>query len=431
MDHEELYRHASGVDISKNHQENEEMRAIGYDGEFEVFCALMDHFLDENIKVLMNVNVPTGYGTKSTEIDCLLICKTGLVSFECKNFKGTIYGNPEEENWTQYFRTAKNQPFLNPLKQNEYHIQALQRLYPGVPCYSVVVFTNPNCDASRVTFQERQSTVSTEFCVSERDLSDALQHILNRPVVLEDAGIDKLFAELSKYAAHYTSPPTKGDKITSLDTLLAEAREQIERMKLDMQKATRQAVESASRSKKKAAALALALTTVITSAVGIYAKNRIDWYSGQYQEMYEKFQQVSKDDFDIDLDIFCIENFSFEKSDVFNANELLFSIGLTQPSVNQGSCVEFKQAKLMVQLKNGDALEYSVQENSEVLRHISRLTWYDYKDNSELAVFGAFLIEQDLSEISYIKILNLVFYKDATESLYNEGHEIELTVYQS
>lgn len=430
MDHEELYRHASGVDISKNHQENEEMRAIGYDGEFAVFCTLMDHFLDENIKVLMNVNVPTGYGTKSTEIDCLLICKTGLVSFECKNFKGTIYGNPEEENWTQYFRTAKNQPFLNPLKQNEYHIQALQRLYPGVPCYSVVVFTNPNCDASRVTFQERQSTVSTEFCVSERDVSDALQHILNRPVVLEDAGIDKLFAELSKYAAHYTSPPTKGDKITSLGTLLAEAREQIERMKLDMQKATRQAVESASRSKKKAAALALALTTVITSTVGIYAKYKIDWYSGQYQEMYEKFQQVSKDDFDIDLDIFCIENFSFEHSAVFDANELSFSIGLIHPDTNLGY-VECKQAELIVQLKNGEVLSYNVQENSEVFRYTTLLQYHGYKESSELAKIGEFLLEQELSEIFYIKITNLIFYKDDTERLYNEGHEIELTVYQS
>ena len=424
MDNKEKYYHASGVDITKNFQDNEEKRAIGYDGEYAVFCTLLDHFLDKNLKVLMNVNVPTGHESKTTEIDCLLICETGLVSFEIKNFKGTIYGKPEEENWTQYFRTSENHVFKNPLKQNEYHIQALQRLYPGVPCYSVVVFTNPDCDVSRVTFQERQGSISTEFCVSERNMLDTLQSIFSRPAVLEDTGIDKLFKELCQYAAHYTPSPTKNDKITSLNGLLTEAREQIGRVMRDMQETTRQAVERAKRSKIRAIALALTLSAAITSTVGIYAKNRIDWYSGQYQEMYQKFQQVSKDDFDIDLDRFCIENFSFERSTVFDANEFSFCIGIPNPDIyytNYGY-MEYRQAELLVHLKNGEILSYNVREYSEDLRYVTE--WTAPKK------LGPFLIEQDLSEISYIKISNLVFYKDTAESLHNEGHEIELTVYQ-
>lgn len=442
MDNKDLYHYASGVDISQNYQDNEEKRAIGYDGEYAVFCALLDHFLDKNLKVLMNVNVPTGHESKTTEIDCLLICETGLVSFEIKNFKGTIYGSPEEENWTQYFRTAENQVFRNPLKQNEYHVQALQRLYPGVPCYSVVVFTNPDCDVSRVTFQERQGAVSTEFCISERNMLDALQRIFNRPVVLDDKGIDKLFEELCQYAAHYTPVPIKDEKIISFNNLMKEARERMDQAIRDvqaaarkdrelmdqtiqnMQETTRQAVERARRSKIRTSILALIIGVAIISAVGLYAKNRIDWYSGQYQEMYQKFQQVSKDDFDIDLDRFCIENFSFEQSTVFDANEFSFHIGIPNPDIyytNYGY-MEYGQAELLVHLKSGEVLSYHVREYSEDLRYVTE--WTAPKK------LGEFLIEYDLSEIAYIKISNLVFYEDTEASNRNEGHEIELTVYQ-
>lgn len=410
MGNKEMYYYASGVDISKNFQNNEEKRAIGYDGEYAVFCALLNHFSDKNLKVLMNVNVPTGHGSKTTEIDCLLICEVGLVSFEIKNFKGTIYGSPEEENWTQYFRTAKNQVFRNPLKQNAYHIQALQSLYPAIPCYSVVVFTNPDCDVSRVSFQERQGAVSVEFCIPERNLLDALQRIFSRKAVLDDARIDELFEEFCQYATHYTPAPTKDDRITSFNSLLTEAREHVGRVQ-----------EAARRSKARAVICALTISIAIILVVGIYAKNRISWYAGQYLQMYEKFQRVSKDDFNIDLDMFCIEDFSFERSAVFDTNELSFSIGLTHPGTNFGF-MEYGQAELIIHLENGQVLSYSVRESSESLRYVT-----EWPHSVRL---GDFLIEYNLSEIAYIKISNLVFYKDTTARNNNEGHEIELTVYQ-
>lgn len=429
MDNKEIYHHASGVNISTNFQDNEEKRAIGYDGEYAVFCTLMDHFTDKNVKVLMNVNVPIEYASRTTEIDCLLICETGLVSFEIKNFKGTIYGKPDEEKWTQYFRTAANHVFQNPLKQNAYHIQALQSLYPGTPCYSVVVFTNPDCEmCPEISFQEQQGTVSEEFCISSRNMLDALQHIFSRPAVLNDAIINELFEELSQYAAHYTPVPTKDDKITSFNGLMAEAREHIGRARKDMQETTRQAVERARRGKIRTSILALTISAAIISAVGLYAKNRIDWYSGQYQEMYQRFQQVSKDDFDIDLGIFSIENFSFERSALFDVNELFFSIGVINPGTKYGY-LECAQAELLIHLKNGEVLSYNVQETS-VFRYSTLLTYQGYNDSSELAKIGEFLIEQDLPEISYIKISNLVFCENIEASNRNEGHVIELTVYQ-
>lgn len=423
---EELYYYASGVDISKNYQCNEEKRAIGYDGEYAVFCALQDHFLDENFKVLMNVNVPTGHEGKTTEIDCLLICKTGLVSFEIKNFKGTIYGDPDEENWTQYFRTAENHVFKNPLKQNAYHIQAMQSCYPGVPCYSVVVFTNPDCDASRVSFPGRQGPAAMEFCIPGSNMLDTLQSIFSQLTVLDDTGIEKLFHDLSKYAAHYTPVPASDEKITSFDDLVAEARERMGRTIKDMQEATQQAIEYAKKKKTRAITLALTATIAITSTTGLYAKNRIDWYSEQYQEMHKKFQQVSNDDFDVDLNIFSIRDFSYQKSSVFNAFSLSFKIGLTTPASvwYEGGSMEYENAELLIYLRSGEVVSYSVKDSSESFRHITK-----WEMPSEPLV-GEFLLDYELEDIKYIKISNLIYYKDGSEILYDEGHNIELTVYQ-
>ena len=82
----------------------------------------------------MNLQVPVGDG-KSTEIDLLLIHETGLYVFEIKHYKGTIYGKFSDKKWTQYFRTASNNSFQNPILQNQYHIKALKSKFPDIPIH--------------------------------------------------------------------------------------------------------------------------------------------------------------------------------------------------------------------------------------------------------------------------------------------------------
>ena len=119
-----VYRQLTNVDIYQQKQLWDD-RGKGYYGEYLVFCELYKK-INGNCKILMNLNIPTEK-EKTTEIDLLLIHETGIYVYEIKHYKGTIYGNDEGEIWTQYFRTAKNNTFKNPVLQNAYHIAAIKK----------------------------------------------------------------------------------------------------------------------------------------------------------------------------------------------------------------------------------------------------------------------------------------------------------------
>lgn len=91
--------------------------------------------------VLQNCFIPTGY-KKYTEIDILLVHKTGLYVIESKNIGGWISGQEDDYNWTK-FTGSNNMTFYNPIRQNERHIHALHGFidYPrDGHIQSVVVF---------------------------------------------------------------------------------------------------------------------------------------------------------------------------------------------------------------------------------------------------------------------------------------------------
>ena len=66
--------------------------------------------------------------------------KTGLYVFECKNYRGKIYGSDNDEYWVSKTRNGAFS-FYNPIKQNEGHIRALKS-HLDIPMYNIVVFSN-------------------------------------------------------------------------------------------------------------------------------------------------------------------------------------------------------------------------------------------------------------------------------------------------
>ena len=190
-DIESIYQKLTNVDIRQQQLLWDE-RGKGYYGEFLVFSELYPNLPGE-CKILMNINIPTAYG-KTTEIDLLLIHETGLYVFEMKHYKGTIYGKPYEQYWTQYFRTAPNQRFRSPIAQNQYHINALSKIAPGVPIHSFVVFTSDEVEL-KVDCNEPNITLCT--------LSHLRYHLSNltyKPNVLSMAQINQLFCTLLQYS---------------------------------------------------------------------------------------------------------------------------------------------------------------------------------------------------------------------------------------
>lgn len=104
-------------------------------GEYNLYKALQGRI---DGKYLFNLHVPCG--TSISEIDLVLIHKTGLYVFECKNYRGKIYGSDNDEYWVSKTRNGAFS-FYNPIKQNEGHIRALKS-HLDIPMYNIVAFSN-------------------------------------------------------------------------------------------------------------------------------------------------------------------------------------------------------------------------------------------------------------------------------------------------
>ena len=194
-----IYHELTSVDIEEQKRLWDE-RGKGYWGEYQVFTKLYQN-ISGQAKILMNLNIPTEYGDlsgtgKTTEIDLLMIHESGLYSFEIKHYKGTIYGKYSDNYWTQYFRTQDNSRFNSPIKQNEYHIEALRKLFPSLPIYSYIVFTHEDAVIKVTGWQDTGVVVCR--------LEELLNYInkinaLNSDKISPEK-IDEIFHQLKSFA---------------------------------------------------------------------------------------------------------------------------------------------------------------------------------------------------------------------------------------
>lgn len=96
----------------------------GHIGEARVDSILGGSF--ENEKLFKDILIKTESGT--SQIDHLLILKTGVFVIETKNYTGWIYGSEKAKKWTQTFPNGEKYSFQNPLHQNYGHIQRLKEI---------------------------------------------------------------------------------------------------------------------------------------------------------------------------------------------------------------------------------------------------------------------------------------------------------------
>lgn len=90
--------------------------------------------------LIPDVMLPTPDGT--TQIDHVIVSRYGVFVMETKAYKGWIYGDEREAQWTQVVFRRKSR-FQNPLRQNYKHTKTLAEL-TGIPeshFRSMVVFT--------------------------------------------------------------------------------------------------------------------------------------------------------------------------------------------------------------------------------------------------------------------------------------------------
>lgn len=124
---------------------------IGWRGEKFVTKKLLQ--LDKTHYMVLNDLLLPSYGNLSTtQIDHVVVSNYGIFCIETKAYSGWIFGDANQEYWTQVIFYYKKR-FYNPLRQNYAHVKAIENLtrprYPKIPIISLIVF--PDADKLKIS----------------------------------------------------------------------------------------------------------------------------------------------------------------------------------------------------------------------------------------------------------------------------------------
>lgn len=162
-------------------------------GEYLIYKYLRDYESD-GARFLYNCYLPKDNG-ETTEIDILMIHRSGIYVFESKNYSGWIFGSEKQKNWTQTLpagRKCQKVHFLNPIMQNKLHIKWLKnQIGDSVPMYSIVVFSE-RCALKKLDL------ISSDIYVIKRDaVMGAVKNIERKETVrMSQSKVDEIYEKL-------------------------------------------------------------------------------------------------------------------------------------------------------------------------------------------------------------------------------------------
>lgn len=161
---------------------------IGRGGEKFVIKKLLQ--LDAtHYKVLNDLLLPSNGSLNATQIDHVVVSNYGIFCIETKAYSGWIFGNANQEYWTQVIYHYKKR-FYNPLRQNYAHIKAIESLvsplYPNTPIISFIAF--PSADKLKIS--------GTDSVGSTRDVIIKIESHTN--IFLSDTERDEIYEILMK-----------------------------------------------------------------------------------------------------------------------------------------------------------------------------------------------------------------------------------------
>ncbi len=395
---EEIYARMTGVDIEEQRKQWDE-RGKGYYGEFLVFCELYKN-IPGACKILMNLEFPASFG-RTTEIDLLMIHETGLYVFEVKHFKGKIYGQVDEERWTQYFRTSSNKVFKNPVKQNQYHIENVKRQYPGIPVYSFVVFTGDECELNI-----RGEAADTSICDYYGLIRQVNGVFAGRSQVLTLSQIDSLFNEMKTFSHMVNETVQVADRdvlfYEYVEMLTGNFKSSLEQNKLSYENKIK-------RAQKKLAVIGLVVVgVVVIGCMGwvVNAERMAQKAQEQMEAFAQKFEYVGEfhnGDIKVKKDMVLVSNVVLEDSADFE-DTVNFSCTLAWNGGNYYVTIG-KDAKIVVFLSDGSVQEYDFWNSTNKFTTIYKLgigNWYNFKTIDSFELYGV-----GISDVAYIKLVNL------------------------
>lgn len=400
---DEVYRNLTGVDIEMQRLLWDE-RGKGYYGEYLVFKELYPK-LSGCCKILMNLQVPTGDG-RTTEIDLLLIHETGLYVFEMKHYKGTIYGKSHEQKWTQYFRTAPNSRFYNPVLQNQYHIKALQKLFPGIPVHSFIVFTSPECDL-RVECNELDITVC-----QLGNLYIPLHLLESRDRIFDINRVDGIFNDLATFSPMTVkNVPVEGEPVPFhkyINTIIKDYHDEKENVKNSFL-----AAEKTERKKTVSAMIAAAIACIVCIALSVFACFQYRTYAdaqiaaaeqelSEFAQKFEHIKAFNNGDLAFSDNLIEVSHVVLEPSSDIE-NTVVVSCRLTHAGTDYGIFTN-KDTAITIILKDGTVKECNVFNEKYPYNADIYLGNYSTKEST---ILPHEFYNTALDDIAYIKLTNV------------------------
>lgn len=136
----------------------------------------------------------------TVQIDNLLIYRSGIYVIECKDYKGWVFGNDINDEWTvSYYggryNNSEKHSFYNPIKQNQGHIRFINSRTIGmnVPIHNLVVFSN-DCTLKNITNN------TDAYIINEDILYQTIRNIdLCVGDVLSQTRINELYYRFQNY----------------------------------------------------------------------------------------------------------------------------------------------------------------------------------------------------------------------------------------
>ena len=162
-------------------------------GEYLTYIYIRE-YEQNGAKFLFNVYLPRE-NNETTEIDVLMIYKSGLYVFESKNYSGWIFGDEKSKNWTQTLpsgRKSHKEHFFNPIMQNKLHIKwLLNALERDIPTHSIIVFSE------RCTLKSINNVSSNIKVIKRGDVKSTVDQIdLSTGEILTNETIDEIYNKL-------------------------------------------------------------------------------------------------------------------------------------------------------------------------------------------------------------------------------------------
>ena len=419
MDIKNIYEQLTSVDIKKQQQIWDE-RGKGYYGEYLLFCELYK-CVPGNCKILMNLNIPVD-DAKTTEVDLVLIHETGLYVFEIKHYKGTIYGKDTDAVWTQYFRTAKNNTFKNPIEQNAYHISALKKQLPNVPMHSCIVFTNDECN-----LRIEKSDKSIEIC-QLKTISKVIESLFSKNenrFSIND--IEYYFLKLCDFS-QMKEPITLNDKEADFQTWVQPIISELESKKLEVEAEKKNLIANTEKLKlaKKKGILGnilVAFLCIVLSIVVCY--NTIQKNNRELSKFKQNFlhiDEIGNPYIDALNSYVKISNLSLLP---LSDDAVTFTARISMSNDTYG--VELtKDSKYIVMTNAGKVMEYNVFGKHLPYYRINNMIGSGIRPYGDLAKVQFYGIS-NINDITYIKITGINLFKlDARRTVIKNELELEL-----